>query len=477
MDRPHLRLTALPKQIRASAVLLALVLATAALLATAAPAGARAVLPTHMLWWDIYAPTVAVDRYEAVAPTIDGGFVAAGITNDNIFGDAAGTDMLVTKFAADDSGVHREWVRTWDNPINHLADHAWAVQTDLLGNVIVCGYTVTAGGARFMAIVKWDAAGTFKWARSLTADLPGGNAIAYDLTCDGAGDIYVCGSTETAAGVRALVVRKLDATLGDPLWKGEYEGTADSFNQGSAIALDQFANCYVVGYGERVVGADNDIVVVKFDSLGNLDWARRIDGSDHRRDEGADIVMGTSTVTIAGYLGSDAAGTRSRVAVATYTLGGTRKWLRTWSETSTAACRPTALARDRYGNVAVAGSATRSGGIEHAFLVKWDKYGHRKWAKVSYRAGEKRWFNDVVARGGTFWVGGATVTGASDADALVARYGPDGTRTWFSLYTGAGGLGDGFRALCLGVGSGVFAAGYSGSAATGDDALAAKYTR
>lgn len=470
MDRPHFRPTF------SLTLVLALILTAAALLASAAPAAAN-VLPTHMLWNDLYAPTVAVDSYEAVAPTIDGGFVAAGSTNDDGFGSAAGADMLVTKFKADDAAVpHVEWTRTWDSPIDHLADHALAVQTDLLGNVIVCGYTTRVGGARNFAVVKWNAAGAFQWSHIFAADVAGGDTIAYDVTCDGAADIYVCGTTETAAGVSSLVVHKLTADApGDEMWKGLYAGPAGSYNQGSAIALDEFANCYVVGYGERIADADADIILTKFNQTGGFMWARHIDSPGHGSDQGIDLVVGTNAVTITGNRSANLAGTRHSTAVARYTLSGSRKWLRTWRETSSASSWPRALTGDAYGNVAVAGTSTRAGGVAHAFLAKWNKDGTRKWAKVSYGSGNKRSFEDVVARGGTFWVAGATSDGVTGS--LVARYASDGSRQWLSVWPGGGGIGDGFRALCLGVGSGVFAGGYSGQFLTGDDAQAAKYTR
>lgn len=112
----------------AIAVVVAALVATLAL-AVAGPAGA---LPTHMLWSDTWAPGIGIDEYKAAAPTIDGGFVAAGVTNDSSSDD--GADIVVAKFAAADSAPsHREWVRTWDNPFQHRFDTAWAVATDLDG--------------------------------------------------------------------------------------------------------------------------------------------------------------------------------------------------------------------------------------------------------------------------------------------------------------------------------------------------------
>ena len=458
----------------AIAVLVAALVAALAL-AVAGPAGA---LPSHVLWSDIWSAGPGIDQYKDAAPTIDGGFVAAGVTNDSSSGD--GADIVVAKFAAANGAPsQREWVRTWDNPFQHRFDTAWAIATDLDGGVIASGYTNAVSGRRDWVIVKWNASGAFQWSHTFGPDLADGRATAMDVCCDGAGDVYVCGSTQTASNAASLVVRKLDAGSGDLLWRGDYSGPAGSFNEGVALVLDDHLNAYVTGYSGRA-GADRDIILVKFHTGGasTPTWARRIDSGRHLDDEGVALKMqGSSLYVVGGMFTTNA--TRRKVALARYTTAGTRKWLRTWRDAKTAVDNPAALAVDKYGGVAVAGFSDFASGQRHAFLVKWNKSGTRKWAKVSFPSPSKvRGYTGVVGDpAGHLWVGGYTKTGDGNSDWLVARYEPDGRRAWISQWNGSSGMDDFCSAIGLTVSGKPFAVGSIASAFTADDAAAAKYRR
>ena len=451
-----------------------IVFVAALALAVAGPAGA---LPSHMLWIDIWGPGVGIDSYTDSAPTVDGGFVAAGVTNDSSSGD--GADILVTKFAAaDDAAPHEEWVRTWNGPAG-LHDDAWAVATDLYGGVIACGNGNTASGRRDWEIVKWNATGAFQWAETYPPDLAGSRATACDVVCDGAGDVYVCGSTQTAANVASLVVRKLDAGNGGLLWQGRYEGLDGSFNQGVALVLDDHLNAYVTGACARA-GADEDIILVKFDTGGNVSptWVKRIDSGRHLDDTGVALKLQGSSLFVLGGMYTTA-GTRRSVAVARYTTGGVRTWLRIWRDARTAVDNPHALAVDKYGSVAVAGSSGFASGRQHAFLVKWDKGGARTWARISYpKASKMQGFTDLVGdTAGHVWVSGYAKSADGDYDWLTARYQPDGRRAWLSRWNGLSDMHDLCATIGLTVTGKPFAAGSTQSAFSAENAAAARYSR
>jgi hypothetical protein len=465
------------------APVVAAVLLLSALITLAVAAPAHAGLAPHQLWTDIFGPNVDSDTYSDCAATLDGGYVAAGIVGDDGFGEATTADMVVTRFAADDAAAdHSTWTRTWDNPDEHRADRAWAVTVDLEGNVIAAGYSKLAAGGQAMAIVKWNSSGVFQWKAVFAADVTGGSAGAYDVVCDGAGDVYVCGFSQTAATsppAYSLVVRKLDGQTGTTLWTSPYAGPSGSFNQGNKLVLDDHANVYAVGYGTSSRG-DSDIILVKFRAAGSWLWTKRIDTRKHLDDEGVDLAWRGTSIYVAGGRYTIISQQRG-VAVARYTTAGTRLWLRTWQGTAKAVDYPKALAVDRYGNVAVAGGTREpTPGRSHAFLIKWDKSGTRRWAKVlvAPTSGQADYEDVVATAGGTFWVGGTIKSPALKWDWYVARYRPDGRRAWQSSWNGDDDLDEECRALCLGVGtSGLFGAGMCETMLGQSEATGAKYSR
>jgi hypothetical protein len=468
----------------AATLLLAAALLLTALLPLAAAGPAGAALAPHQLWYDIYGPATGYDAYEDIAPTLDGGAVAAGITHDDDgFGSATTADMIVTRYAADDAAVdHSLWTVTWDDPNEHRADRAWAVACDLSGNVIAAGYSTFAPGGKGMAIVKWNGSGVFQWKAVYGADVTGGSATAYDVVCDGAGDVYVCGLSQTSndsSSAYSLVVRKLNGDTGAELWKGVYAGPTGSFNQGTALVLDDHANTYVVGYGESTRG-DSDIILVKFSATGSRLWTKRIDTLKHLDDEGSAIALWGNSICITGGRYTIASQQRG-VVVARYTTGGRRLWLRSWQGTAKAVDYARGLAVDRYGNIAVAGSTNEPGPSEsHAFLIKWDKSGARRWTRVFVAPVSRQAdFNNVVATSaGTFWVGGSIKSPTLKWDWYMARYRANGTLAWQSSWNYDDDLDEECRALCLGVGSGgLYGAGICETTLGSTEAATAKSSR
>jgi hypothetical protein len=447
----------------------------------AAPARA-ATLPNHALWFDPLGPTTRIDRWVDVARGPDGALYAAG--DFDLDFDTSG-DVMVAKFSANDGAVtHREWADEWDNPAEHLKDQTAALAVDGTGALVVVGSTQTATFGREWLVAKWESGGARAWQKVFAASpLQAWDAGAYDVACDASGHIYVCGLVQTgASGGRvqaSLVVRRLSGATGNVLWMGSYAGPVKGFNQGSKLALDSSGNAYVTGYGENAKH-NSDIITCKFRATdGKRLWVHRIAGAKNLDDEGADVVVRGSSVWVTGgeYL-SLKPHTRT-VVLARYTTAGVRNWLRTWLEKTGTVEFTAAVAVDPHGNAVVAGAGNNNPVTrDHAFLVRWNAAGVRKWQRTTYNsASNKAGWKDVVCdAAGNIWAGGHVVTADGDTAFLVARYSAAGRRAWLSSWEGDESLGGECNALCLGT-SGLFAGGEVTSTIAGDDAAALKYTR
>ncbi len=444
---------------------------------TAAPARA-ATSPAHSVWSEVNGPTTNIDRWDRVAKAPDGSLYAGGDFNF----DWSGTngDLMVAKFSGNDAATdHLLWSDTWDNPVEHLTDMTSAIAIDHSGALVVAGITNTASNGWAWVVAKWNTSGGRVWQKTFAASpLIDWDAHAYDVACDAAGNVYVCGMAQTneydGQVVSSLVVRKLGGADGHVIWRHSYAGPAHSYNQGSHLALDKAGNVYCTGYGSSARG-DSDILVCKFRSSdGRQLWIRRIDGARHRDDEGTGIVVRGTHVWVTG--GEYAVGINRVVALARYTTAGKRLWLRTWIERANTTEYPNALAVDGRGDAVVVGSGNDNPVTrEHAFILHYSAAGRLQWHLISYdsKTHEAEWRDVICDAAGHMWVGGDTETGSSESF-LVARYTGKGAKSWSSAWKGPDGLGGQCNALCFGK-TGLFAGGTVTTTAGGVDALAVKY--
>jgi hypothetical protein len=455
--------------------------ATAAGVCAGAAAPARAAaLPPHGIWWDVLGKATSTESWVDVAKGPDGSLYAGGWWNTVLGGDTG--DLLVAKVDKNDQAAsHLIWSHIWDNPVEHLQDRVSAIAVDHSGAVILAGFTETASNGAAWVVAKWDTNGGPAWQKTFAASaLIDWDAYAYDVACDAAGNVYVCGMVQTGTGagsdVSSLVVRKLASTDSHLIWKGSYAGPSNSFNQGSHLALDRAGNAYCTGYGQNAHG-DSDIITCKVRSSdGRLLWVRRIAGAKQRDDEGAGVVVRGAHVWVTGGVYTSA--TTRAVALAKYTTAGKRLWLHTWLERAKTIEHPNALAVDNHGHAVVVGAGNDNPVTrEHAFILRFSAAGRLQWRRITYDSvSHKAQWQDVVCdAAGRIWTGGYTVNGSSDSF-LVAGYSATGTRTWRSAWKGPDGLGGECNTLCFGK-TGLFAGGVVTTTAGGGDAAAVKFTK
>jgi hypothetical protein len=184
-------------------------------------------------------------------------------------------------------------------------DLAFGISTDAWGNVYVTGSfqsssitfgstVLTNAGYANIFITKYDSNGTVLWAKSA-----GGTEVAYgnNVSTDAAGNVYVTGSFSsssitfdstvlTNAGNYAdydIFITKYDSN-GNVLW-AKSAGGIDSDNA-LGISTDASGNVYLTGYfesysitfGSTVLTGYHDIFITKYDSNGTVLWAKSAGG-------------------------------------------------------------------------------------------------------------------------------------------------------------------------------------------------------
>jgi hypothetical protein len=357
------------------------------------------------------------------------------------------------------------------NPISDARpDFIWAtspgftangIATDAFGNsyivgiitgpITIGGQTVTPIGGTDVILAKYDAAGNFIWVRQAGgkgANWNGsdwGNGVAVDSN----GNVYITGhytwtvtfgsfSLTTGAGTTGLFVAKYDSA-GNVVWlSGAVGASISGFANGQAVAVDSSGNAYATGqftgsvaFGTTTITASAgqaDIVLVKYDSSGNLVWVRQAGGSSYDQ-PWAITVDSSSNCYLTGYSGSQSI---------------------------------------TFGNLTVTRVPGSSPGSSMMFAAKYDSNGNVVWAtQASTNSTSGNVFGSGIAVDssgntfvtGTFYAnvvfGSQSSNSLGQADIYLCKIDSAGNPVWL-WETGASGVdGNGFRFNCSSIGSAV----------------------
>jgi len=231
--------------------------------------------------------------------------------------------------------ITTEWARSFSG-VNQEAGKA--IATDLNGNVYTTGYftgsidldpgvatlSVNSSGLQDIFISKLDLNGNLIWAKKIGGL---GNDIAYSITIDNNGSIYLTGAFhnvvdfDPGAGMQYLYsassssqdifILKLD-TSGNFIWVKSFEGSGyydafgnlyDAISTGYGVQTDTNGNVICTGGFLGALDFDpgaaiytmsslsvSNVFIVKLDSLGNFIWARSM-GENKKGDEAYSIAV------------------------------------------------------------------------------------------------------------------------------------------------------------------------------------------
>lgn len=260
------------------------------------------------------------------------------------------------------------------------------------------------------------------------AEVTGGVAVAPD------GATYLAGFTTSfdPFGQQQIFVVRFGAD-GSLSWQRTWEGPDQFGNDvGTDVAVAPDGSVYVTG---STLGVAGDAVLLKFSTEGSLLWQRRWDGGGTERGE-ALAVDSAGSVYVVG--GTNSFGD-SHLFVLRFAPDGTLVWQRIWGP---AAGEGIAVGPD--GNLYASGVGPRAGAALGAdtVLLKLDPAGALVWQRT-YSAAEivDSRGGVTVAPDGSVYVAGAVqeVTQTVVLDALLVKFGPDGSLIWDRAWGGRSG--------------------------------------
>lgn len=262
--------------------------------------------------------------------------------------DTQSTDICLIKY--NDNGA-----MLWQRSIGGTStDYGYNIAVDSGNNVYVIGSTQSqSAGSYDLVLFKFNSSGAVQWQRALG----GVNADqGYGIAVDASNNIFVTGFSASVGTGGDMVLAKYN-NLGTLLWQRALGGVSADYGWG--VAADNLGNVYVVGDTTSIGAGSNDILLVKYNSDGAVQWQKAIGGIS--AESGYDITVDNSNnVYITGQTTSQSSGLND-IFIVKYNSAGTMLWQRALGDSSSSVNdRGNGIAIDKYGNIFVVGQTQSS---------------------------------------------------------------------------------------------------------------------
>ncbi|NYT03107.1 MAG: hypothetical protein GKC00_00180 [Candidatus Methanofastidiosa archaeon] len=304
------------------------------------------------------------------------------------------------------------WQREFNDGGNEIA---FGVTVDTANNVIVVGY-----GSNTM--VKYDSSGNKLWDQTTTISSP------ITVSVDKSNNIFVGGSggiakyspnggaalfTVTPGQVADIAVDSnnniVAITTGDNIYK--YDSNLNLVAGPVPIGATINPLSVAVDSNNNIIVAGNtSFKVAKFDSNGNLLWAKTYDADGVTDDAYGVSVDSNNNIIATGISGND-------IITIKYSSSGSQLWVKTYKE-GTYQTIGYSVSTDSIGNIFVAGSFSVSS-RNNWLVIKYDSNGNFGWKSV----------NPGISSGY-----GYDITNDSNNNIIAAGYGEQDSPTYTDFF-------------------------------------------
>jgi len=302
--------------------------------------------------------------------------------------------------------------------------HAAAVKVDRAGDVVVTGYD-----RQDFATLKYDRDGRQQWIASFNG-AEGTDDVVVAAAIDAAGNVYVTGWSMRDQDKDFATVKYDNA--GVTQWVARENGSGNSFDCATTLALDNGGNVYVAGASQNLSGTSSIWTMINYHAAGATNWERHGQSARNFRNTAEKIAIdATGNIYVIGSRYDLSRLYHRYGTLAKYNRAGMELWSTAFDSTdSEGHSLPTALGVDRFGNVYVTGASNSADFV----TIKYDADG-----KVLWKARENpglQSFNGATAMASDD-SGNIYVAGVADGDGVTLKYDSAGIKQWTARYHAA----------------------------------------
>jgi hypothetical protein len=341
--------------------------------------------------------------------------------------------------------VQEIWLTLFNS--SHQSDD-WAndIAMDSIGNFYVTGFCNTHSLTNVdYCTVKYSPAGEQLWAAEY--DGPGhGDDVAKVVAVDCWGNVYITGYSKGNSLDYATIKYNSE---GVQQWVSRYNGSADRTDIVNAMVLDSSGNVFITGSSQGV-HTNSDIVTLKYDSTGQVQWLTRYNGPAGGEDAGMSIALDyRGNLCITGY--SEGVGTEADIITFKYTNSGQLSWEARYNSPYNLTDHGDFICVNRDDFISVIGSSVNSSGNFDYLTIRYNTLGIQQWVTRYDGPGHSDdcAVGAVPGAAGCLYVLGCVVNVSTAMDYCTIKYNSRGVQQWVAFYNGSGNLNDGPQEIVL----------------------------
>ncbi|MCC5917970.1 MAG: T9SS type A sorting domain-containing protein [Cryomorphaceae bacterium] len=380
------------------------------------------------------------DRNYHLAATSDGGMLGTGYTQSV---PNRANEAFLVKFSR---FGEVEWAKTYGDVENETT---WDVIVAQNNDIITAGNTQSLSVNEAATLTRMDSLGNVIWSKAF--HYPGGQVSFYRVIETSAGDLVAAGLARID-GSAAIIMSRLDAQgvmqwhkvvktsgndeimgitetsqgdflfaglsndpqgqgagefalvktnpQGDVIWKKRY---GSSGNERLNSVIEHNNSYYAMGFGTVDAHGSHDLVVIKTDTAGNMQWAKAYGTPVAERFFNIMYSPQNDAIMLTGYTDYSDPGPNNRNTVLVQIdTNGVMQWAKSYGSTGMDGHWPTGIAtNDDEGFYLFASTTTMGPGDHGLYLIKTDLEGNTACNQKNPNFGEQTLTNQVSGNFGT----------------------------------------------------------------------------
>ncbi|MCC6447753.1 MAG: SBBP repeat-containing protein, partial [Chitinophagaceae bacterium] len=338
--------------------------------------------------------------------------------------------------------------------------HKSVTKTDVNNNVYVAGATLNGSGNYDVLVAKYDVNGIQQWIHQINGAADDQD-FATALALDNNSNVYITGAiTDSITNLSDILTIKYNSN-GVLQWMKRYDSSDNLYDSGTDLIVDDGGVVYVTGSVQNA-NADMDFVTLAYKPSGTLIWASQYNSMYGLNDAGVKINFGKNQnqVCVVGVCQINP--TKYIAAVLKYKNNGTLLDSVFTNTNSTEINMVHGFTRDSFGNLYFAGIYDAVGEGKNIDVVKLDTALNIEWEiTADYSTLDDEAKSIAVDLLGNVYVGGYFTTTTQGKDAFIRQYDGYGNMNWEKVYDSGMNLDDEINAIVVDGQNNVIISGYA----------------